>query len=53
MEQVSFYCNIYNDDGGCELIDFKGAYGFMDIDIVYPDCSSLLANEITSTGNYS
>ena len=53
MAQVSFYCNIYNDDGGCELIDFKGAYSFMDIDIVYPDCSSLLANEITSTGNYS
>lgn len=53
MAQVSYYCCIYDDEKGCELIDFQGNYGFMNTDMYYKDCAELLADEITLSGNYS
>lgn len=53
MVQVSFYCGIYDDEYGCKLIDFQGSYGFMEDEIYYSNCNSLLAKEITAEGNYS
>jgi len=53
IAQVSVYCSIYDDEKGCNLIDFKGSYGFMDAEIYYSNPQIYLAEEITSTGNYS
>lgn len=53
ISQVSVYCSIYNDEKGCSLIDYSGAYGFMDAEMYYSEQSKFLAMEMTSTGNYS
>jgi hypothetical protein len=53
IAQVSVYCSIYDDEKGCNLIDFKGNYGFIDAEIYYRNPQVYLAEEITSTGNYS
>lgn len=53
ISQVSVYCSIYNDEKGCSLIDYSGAYGFMDAEIHYPQPNGYPAIEMTSTGNYS
>ncbi len=52
LTQVSFYAGIYDDAGGCPLIDFRGASG-----IAWSGASAtpvdraLLAAECTSDGN--
>lgn len=53
IAQVSIYCSIYDDERGCNLIDYHGSYGFMDAEIFYPNPENYLAGEITSTGNYA
>lgn len=53
ISQVSVYCSIYNDEKGCSLIDYSGAYGFMNAEMYYAEPSGYLAIEMTSTGNYS
>jgi len=53
IAQVSVYCSIYDDEKGCNLIDFTGNYGFIDAEIYYRNPQVYLAEEITSTGNYS
>lgn len=53
ITQVSIYCSIYDDERGCNLIDYKGSYGFINVDLFYTNQQKYLAREITSTGNYS
>lgn len=53
ISQVSFYSGIYDDDKGCELIDFEGRYGFMNTNTKIDKSKLQQANEITSYGNYS
>ena len=53
ITQVAVYCSIYDDERGCNLIDYKGNYGFMDAEMFFADQKKYLAQEITSTGNYS
>ncbi|MGH7455398.1 MAG: hypothetical protein ACRENG_28855, partial [bacterium] len=53
MAQVSFYGGIYEDEKGCPLIDFHGTQSaFGDEKMFYPQCTALLAREITRDGNY-
>lgn len=53
IAQVSVYCSIYNDENGCKIIDFPGSYGFVDTEMFYANQYEYLANELTSTGNFS
>lgn len=53
IAQVSIYCSIYDDDRGCSIIDYHGSYGFMDTKMFYDNPQTYLAQELTSTGNYS
>lgn len=53
ITQISVYCSIYNDEKGCSLIDYHGSYGFMDSEMYYSNFQNYLANELTSTGNYT
>ena len=53
ITQVSIYCSIYDDEKGCNLIDFHGSYGFMDTSMYHTNPQVYLAKEITPTGNYS
>ncbi len=53
ITQVSYYCSIYDEKKGCELIDFEGSYGFLNVDNHFDKDKLKLANEITCHGNYS
>lgn len=53
IAQVSYFSCIYNDDKACSLIDFPNSYEFMETDMYYKDFNKMLADEVTSSGNYS
>jgi hypothetical protein len=53
IAQVSIYCSIYNDERGCDLIDFSGNYAFVDAEMYHNNSHIYLASELTATGNYS
>jgi hypothetical protein len=54
MAQISFYAGIYNDEGGCPLIDFEGSNnGFTPDEMCYANNRTYLVRELTSNGNYA
>lgn len=54
IAQASYYAGIYDDAGGCPLIDFDGTYLFRGIAaITYPDPERFLSWPLTRDGNWS
>jgi hypothetical protein len=53
MSQVSYYSSIYDDEKGCDLIDFKGNTSFVYSEMSYKNPELYLATEITINGNYN
>lgn len=53
MSQVSYYSSIYDDENGCELIDFGGSSSFVYSEMFYKNPESYLADQITIDGNYN
>ena len=51
LAQVSFYGGIYDDDRGCELIDFPGRY--RGDEVSYEDGDRFIPPALTATGNYT
>jgi len=53
VAQASYYAGIYDDQRGCALIDFDGAYQFRGIEaITYPDPERFLSRPATPDGNW-
>lgn len=53
LAQISCFAGIYNDAGGCELIDFQGASGLLPLaEQTYPAPELYLAHSLTADGNY-
>ncbi len=53
VSQLAVYASIFDDAGGCELIDFQVRYRPRPVtEITYPEPGRLLARAITSDGNY-
>jgi hypothetical protein len=54
LTQIATYAGIYDEDRGCELIDFGGRNrGFPGSTLTYPDQGRFLAEGITGDGNYA
>ena len=54
VTQASYYSGIYDDQHGCALIDFEGAYQFRGIAaITYPDPQRFLSRPLTADGNWA
>ncbi|HET9706754.1 MAG TPA: hypothetical protein VFP39_00480 [Gemmatimonadales bacterium] len=54
VTQASYYGGIYDDQHGCALIDFEGAYQFRGIAaITYPDPQRFLSWPLTADGNWA
>lgn len=56
LTQISCYAGIYDEKGGCELIDFPGAYMYKPLspaDRTYPSPERYLARSLTTDGNYA
>jgi hypothetical protein len=53
MSQVSYYSSIYDDENGCQLIDFNGPTSFVNSEMSYKNPKVYLASEITENGNYN
>lgn len=54
MAQISFYAGIYDDERGCQLIDFEGSNnGFTPDEMYYANNQAYLARELTGNGNYA
>jgi hypothetical protein len=52
LAQVSFYAGIYDDHGGCELIDFPGRNrGPAENELSYPNPESYLPRAATTSGS--
>lgn len=51
LAQVSFYAGIYDDERGCDLIDFPGRY--RGDRVTYEDAERFLPAPHTPSGNYS
>lgn len=52
LAQISFYAGIYDDEAGCELIDFPGRnHGPSEGRLSYPDPQSYLAPAATDGGS--
>jgi hypothetical protein len=52
LAQVAFYGGIYDDDRGCPLIGFEGAYQFRGPEaITYPEPERFLGRAMTPDGN--
>jgi len=52
--QIATYSGIYDDRGGCPLIDFDGGYHFRPrSENTYPDPDSFLASAVTASGNHA
>lgn len=53
LSQVAYYAGIYDDDKGCNLIDFEGKnYGYTHLQKCYEDNMPFLAKEHSSGGNF-
>jgi len=54
LAQISCYAGIYDDRGGCEVIDFPGAYSLVPLaQQTYPSPERYLARSLTVHGNYA
>lgn len=53
MSQVSYYSSVYDDERGCELIEFNGNSSFEYSELSYKNPKLYLASEVTVDGNYN
>ncbi len=54
LAQISCYAGIYDDAGGCELIDFQGTSGILPLaEQTYPAPERYFARRLTADGNYA
>lgn len=54
LTQIGYYAGIYDDDAGCETIEWDGRFRVRPLDeLTYPDPSSYLAEEIGRLGSHA